>query len=149
MVIVASYLFKRKRPEWACASIFTGILIIVMIGFVILFNPLDKNRFSRAFSRKVAQIIPSNEKLLAYANVSNRTVQYYGNVVPEIPDIEQIYEHYKQGDWVLATFSRIDTLEADGRFRMVYFKEKAERNDQDDVSGALYHITAKKVEYEK
>jgi 4-amino-4-deoxy-L-arabinose transferase-like glycosyltransferase len=149
MAVAASYLFKKKSPEWACASIFTGILMLFMVGLVIFSDPLDKNRFSRAFSRKVAQIIPSNKKLLAYANVSNRTVQYYGKVVPEIPDIEQLYEHYKQGDWVVATSSRMDTLETDGRFRMVYFKEKAERSRQDDVAGALYHITAKKVEHEK
>lgn len=139
--VAVAVLFAVEKPAFACGTLFVGIIMLVMFGYVTFLNPLDYNRHSRDFSRKLAQTVPQSDNLIACKRVSNRTVHYFGRVIPEINDIPLLYERYEQGDWVVATGKHLEELQADGRFRMVYYKEKAERRKR-DAPGALFHKSA-------
>jgi len=113
-----------------------------MIGYTTFLNPLDYNRYSRDFSRRAAQIVPKSDNLIAYEYISNRSVHYFGRAIPEITDKSILYKRYEQGDWVVATAGHLEKLQADGKIRMVYYKQKAERRWQEDAAGALFHKSA-------
>ncbi len=135
-------LFAKGRAGLACGTVFAGIIVLVMISYACFFSPLDRNRNSRYFSTRVAEIVPATDKIAAYKDVSMRSVHYFGRVIPIISDKSKLYEDYEQGDWVVATGGRLKELVEDGRFRMVYYREKAELQQQDDINGALFHKSA-------
>lgn len=141
LVITVVVLFAARKPAVACGTLFGGIVVLVMVGYVTFLNPLDYNRPSRDFSRKLAQIVPQSDNLIAYERVSNRTVHYFGKVIPEIMDMPKLYERYEQGDWVVVAGEQLEKLQMDGRLRMVYYEDKADRRKQ-DVHGALFHKSA-------
>ncbi len=136
---VTTVLFVKRKPAVACGTLFGGIVVLVMIGYVTLLNPLDYERYSRDFSRRLAQIVPQSDNLIAYEYISNRSVQYFGRVIPEIMDKSVLYNRYEQGDWVVATAGHLEKLQTDGKMKMVYYKQKAERRWQQDAPGALFH----------
>jgi hypothetical protein len=113
-----------------------------MISHFSLVNPLDYNRHSRDFSRRLAEIVPQSDRLVAYERVSMRSVHYFGRVIPVITDKSQLYAHYEDGDWVIATGDHLKKLIQDGRLRKVYYRDKAEHRRQQDTSGALFHKSA-------
>jgi 4-amino-4-deoxy-L-arabinose transferase-like glycosyltransferase len=139
LTVAVVMLFAAGKPSIACGTLFGGIVVLVMIGYVTFLNPLDYNRYSRNFSRKLAQIVPQSDNLIAYEYVSDRSVHYFGRTIPEIMDKSVLYERYEQGDWVVATAGRLEKLQTDGRLKMVYYKQKAERTGQQDTPGALFH----------
>jgi 4-amino-4-deoxy-L-arabinose transferase-like glycosyltransferase len=141
LTVAVAALFVAGKPAIACGTLFGGIVVLVMIGHTAFLNPLDYNRYSRDFSRRLAQIVPQSDNLIAYEYISNRSVHYFGRVIPEIMDKSVLYERYEQGDWVVATAGHLEKLQADGRLKMVYYKEKAERTEH-DVPGALFHRSA-------
>ncbi len=142
MIVAAAVLFAKRKPTSACGVVFAGIVVLVMISYVSFINPLDYNRYSRDFSRKVGGIVPQSGKLMAYEYVSNRSVHYFGRVIPVTGDKSALYRHYEQGGWVVATAGHLEKLQADGGLKMVYYKEKAERRRQQDAPGALFHKSA-------
>jgi 4-amino-4-deoxy-L-arabinose transferase-like glycosyltransferase len=142
LAVAVVVLFASGKPAFACGTLFGGIIMLVMVGYVTFLNPLDYNRYSRDFSKKLAQIVPQSDNLIAYEYISNRSVHYFGRVIPEITDKSVLYERYEQGDWVVATADRLEKLQTDGGLRMVYYKQKAERKGQDDAPGALLHKSA-------
>ena len=118
------------------------IVALVMVAYVTVLNPLDYNRYSRNFSTRVGQIVPQSEELVAFEYISKRSVHYSGRIIPEIEDKSRLYELYEAGNWVVATAGQLEKLEADGRFRMVYRKEKAERRWGQNVPGIVFHKSA-------
>jgi len=145
VIIIAAaiaILFARRRAVLGCTAVFAGIVVLVMISYSVLANPLDHNRHSRDFSRKVAEIIPQSENLVAYRFISMRSVHYFGRVIPVITNESVLYKHYEDGDWVIATAVFLEKLSQDRRFRRVWYKEKAERLGSKDTDGALFHKSA-------
>jgi hypothetical protein len=69
-------------------------------------------------------------------------VHYFGRIIPVIKDKSVLYKHYKDGNWVIATVDHLEKLSQDDRFRMVYYREKAELRRRDNASGALFHKSA-------
>ena len=114
-------LFAKRKLGSACGVVFTGIVVLVMISYVSFINPLNYNRYSRDFSRKVGEIVPQSGKLMAYEYISNRSVHYFGRVIPVTKDKSALYKHYEQGGWVVATAGHLEKLQTDGRLRMVYY----------------------------
>jgi 4-amino-4-deoxy-L-arabinose transferase-like glycosyltransferase len=141
-VVVVVVLFAAGKPAFACGTLFGGIVVLVMVGYVTFLNPLNYDRYSRDFSRRLAQIVPQSDNLIAYGYISNRSVHYFGRVIPQVMDKSVLYERYEQGDWVVATAGHLEKLQTDGRLRMVYYKEKAERRWQQDAPGVLFHKSA-------
>ena len=135
-------LFAQRHAALGCAAVFAGIVVVVMISYNSLTNPLDYNRHSRDFSRKAAEIIPQSENLVAYKFVSLRSVHYFGRVIPVITDESVLYKHYEDGDWVIATGGFLQNLSQDSRFRRVWYEEEAERLGGKDTDGALFHKSA-------
>jgi len=72
-------------------------------------------------------------------------VQYFGRPILETDDRTVLYEHYERSDWVLATAGHLEKLTQDGRFRKVYYMEKAEHRRRHNRAGALFHKSAPKV----
>ena len=142
-VVIVAVLFAKRKPAAACGAVFAGIVVLVMIAYVSILNPLDYNRYSRDFSRKLAQIVPQSDNLVAYEYISNRSVHYFGRAIPEIKDKSQLYERYEQGNWVVATAGHLEKLQDEDKLKMVYYREKAERRWQQDAPGALFHKPAR------
>ncbi|MBA7655583.1 Undecaprenyl phosphate-alpha-4-amino-4-deoxy-L-arabinose arabinosyl transferase [subsurface metagenome] len=138
-------LFAKRKRAFACGTVFAGIAILIMISYVSFINPLEKDRYSKDFAQKIAKTVPQNDRLIAYEFVSPKSVQYFGRVILETDDRTVLYEHYERGDWVLATAGHLEKLTQNGRFRKVYYTEKAERRKDGDAPGALFHKSAPKV----
>jgi len=142
VVVAAAILFAKRKPAFGLGAIFSGIVVLVMVFCVSFVNPLDYGRYSQDFSRKVAEIVPQSEKLVAYRYVSERFVHYFGRIIPVIGDKSLLYKHYEDGEWVIATAEPLKDLAQEGRLRSVYYREKAEHRKQRDTSGALFHKSA-------
>jgi 4-amino-4-deoxy-L-arabinose transferase-like glycosyltransferase len=135
-------LFAAGKPAFACGTFFGGIIMLFMVGYMTFLNPLDYDKYSRDFSRRLAQIVPQSDNLIAYEYISDRSVHYFGRVIPEVMDKSILYDRYERGDWVVATAGYLAELTQDGRFREVYYTEKAEHREGGDVPGALFHKSA-------
>lgn len=142
LAVAVVVLFAAGKPAPACGTLFAGIVVLVMIGFVTFLNPLNYNRYSRNFSKRLAQIVPQSGNLIAYEYISNRSIHYFGRTVLEVNDRSVLYNRYEQGDWVVATAGHLEKLQTDGRLKMVYYKQKAERRGQQNAPGALFHKSA-------
>ena len=146
LIIVVAVLFARKHSALGCAAIFVGIVLVVMIGSVGLVNPLNYNEPSRQFSLAVAKIVPVQDKLAAYKVLSARLIYYFGRPVTKIQSRDQSNQLYEQNFWIVAFGKDLDELLEDGRFELVYRREKAERIGQNDVAGGLFHKSAAVIE---
>jgi len=142
LAVAVVVLFAAGKPAPAGGTLFAGIVVLVMIGYVTFLNPLDYSRYSRNFSKRLTQIVPQSDNLIAYEYISNRSVHYFGRIIPVIKDKSVLYKHYKDGNWVIATVDHLEKLSQDDRFRMVYYREKAELRRRDNASGALFHKSA-------
>jgi 4-amino-4-deoxy-L-arabinose transferase-like glycosyltransferase len=142
LAVAVVVLFAAGKPTPACGTLFAGIVVLVMIGYVTFLNPLDYSRYSRNFSKRLTQIVPQSDNLIAYEYIPNRSVHYFGRTVPEVSDKSVLYNRYEQGDWVVATAGHLEKLQTDGRLKMVYYKQKAERRGQQNAPGALFHKSA-------
>jgi 4-amino-4-deoxy-L-arabinose transferase-like glycosyltransferase len=142
LTVAIFVLFAAGKAAAACGVLFAGIVVLVIVGYATFLNPLDYSRYSRDFSRKLAQIVPQSDNLIAYEYISNRSVHYFGRIVPVVNDKAVLYDRYEQGDWVVATAGHLEKLQTDGRLRMVYYRQKAERRKQQVGSGALFHKSA-------
>lgn len=141
--VAATVLFAVKRPTVACGVLFTGIIVLVMILYTAFLNPLDFHNCSRDFSKRLAQIVPQSDNLIAYEYAANRSIHYFGRTIPQVADKSVLYERYERGDWILATADHLEKLQADdGKFRMVYYKQKAARRWRHHAPGALFHKSA-------
>jgi len=138
-------LFAKRRPGYACVAVFAGIAAVFMVCYVAFSGLIDYDRDSRLFSKRVSEIVPQSGKLVAFNYVSSRSVHYFGRVTPVIDDISTLYKHYEDGDWIMATCDHMEKLLQDGRFRIIYYKEKAELKGQKYMAGALFHKTAQVV----
>jgi len=142
IISAIALLFAFRHPASACTAMFLGIVVLFMVSYRSFTNLWDINRYSRIFATNSAKIVPPESSLIAYKNVSKRFVHYFGRVVPEVEDESLLYRHYEKGDWVVATSDYLNELLQDGGFRMVYYKEKAERQGNADTAGALFNKTA-------
>jgi 4-amino-4-deoxy-L-arabinose transferase-like glycosyltransferase len=139
LIIVVATLFARKHPALGCATIFAGIVLVVMICSVGFVNPLNYNEPSRQFTLAVAKIVPVQEKLVAYRVLSARLIYYFGRPVTKIQSRDQFNQLYEQNFWIVAFGKDLDELLRDGHFKLVCRKEPAERIGQNDVAGGLFH----------
>ena len=142
LAVAVVVLFAARKPAVACSTLFASIVALVMVGYTTFLNPLDYNRYSRDFSRRLAQIVPQSDNLIAYEYISNMSIHYFGRVIQEVMDKSVLYNRYEQGDWVVATAGHLEKLQTDGKMKMVYYKQKAERRWQQDAPGALFHKSA-------
>ncbi|MCD4830633.1 MAG: glycosyltransferase family 39 protein [Anaerohalosphaeraceae bacterium] len=139
IITLVAYLFSAGKKYIAITTLFTGYCAIIMVVQIYFIAPLSYNNHSREFSKEIGHTVPASDKLVAFNDVSARTIQYAGRSIPEIFDIEQIYERYENGEWIIATGGSYDDLIRDGRFNVVFEHEKAERKGLEDVAGALLH----------
>jgi 4-amino-4-deoxy-L-arabinose transferase-like glycosyltransferase len=143
---IIAILFVKRKSSFACGTVFAGIAALVMISYVSFINPLEKDRYSKDFAQKLAEIVPKHNKLTAYISVSSKHIHYFGRAIPETTDMTVLYEHYKRGDWVLATADHLEKLNQDSRFRKVYYTKKATHRKNIGSPGALFHKSAPEVE---
>jgi len=137
--------FAKKKAAPACGFIFAGycILTIYYISFSV---PLNNNNYTRKFALEILEKVPITDNLAAYGYVSPRVVHYFGRPILKLQDKSSLYQHYQQGDWVIATAGELEELEQDGRFKKVYYNEKAEmRKRIGSTRGALFHKSAPKL----
>jgi 4-amino-4-deoxy-L-arabinose transferase-like glycosyltransferase len=133
---VIAALFAKGENGWGCVAIFAGILVWTMISYVSFAGHVDGFQYSRDFSKKVAQMVPQGENVIAYKYISSSFVHYFGKTVPVVSDVNELYNRYQNGDWIVAISGHIKELTRDSRFREVYSEEKRGQ------CRALFHKTA-------
>jgi hypothetical protein len=136
---VVAALFAKGENGWGCAAVFASVLVWSMISYASFAAFMDGFKYSRDFSKKVAQIVPPTENVIAYKRISSNFVHYFGKTVPVVSDINELYNHYQSGGWIVATSDYIKELTRDNRFREVYHKDNP---DQIDKFRALFHKSA-------
>ncbi|HUW18128.1 MAG TPA: glycosyltransferase family 39 protein [Sedimentisphaerales bacterium] len=139
-------LFAKRKPAAALGMVFAGIVAWVMISKACFATMLDVDRHSRDFARKVAQIVPQSDRLVAYRHVSSRFVQYFGKVVPEIQDRSELSRRYRQGDWVVCSSEYLEDLTQDKGLRRIYYRAPIAGEEKEDAGGVLFHRTAPVME---
>ncbi|MFZ0034024.1 MAG: glycosyltransferase family 39 protein [Sedimentisphaerales bacterium] len=140
---IIAALFAKGKNGWGCTAVFAGVLVWIMISYASFAALMDGFKYSRDFSKKVAQIVPPTENVIAYKHISSCFVHYFGKTVPIVSDINELYNHYQNGDWIVTTSGYIKELTRDNRFREVYHKDKP---DQIDKYRALFHKSAPLIE---
>jgi 4-amino-4-deoxy-L-arabinose transferase-like glycosyltransferase len=136
---VVAALFAKGENGWGCAAVFASVLVWSMISYASFAAFMDGFKYSRDFSKKVAQIVLPTENVIAYKRISSNFVHYFGKTVPVVSDINELYNHYQSGGWIVATSDYIKELTRDNRFREVYHKDNP---DQIDKFRALFHKSA-------
>ncbi|MFA6185846.1 MAG: glycosyltransferase family 39 protein [Phycisphaerae bacterium] len=139
IIIIAgiSAAFAKNKKTLGCGLIFGGYSLLV-ICFISLSIPFDDNNYTKKFGLELSKRIPSTDKLVAYNHVSNRVVHYFAKDIPEVNDINIIYQDYDKGAWILATENDLKELQSDNRFNMVYYNDKAEAQLEVNIAGALF-----------
>jgi 4-amino-4-deoxy-L-arabinose transferase-like glycosyltransferase len=132
---IIAALFAKGKNGWGCAAVFTSVLVWSMISYASFAAFMDGFKYSRDFSKKVAQMVPPAENVIAYKRISSSFVHYFGKTVPVVSDVNELYNHYQNGDWIVATSGYLKELTRDNRFREVYHKDKPDRR-------ALFHKSA-------
>ena len=142
VAVTTLILFAKKKPAYACAVIFIGYCVAILTFYTGLINPLDNNRLSKDFSNKLSTLVPQSDTLIAFGYISNRSVHYFGRPVAVIDDISSLYNRYENGRWVVATADHLEKITEDGRFRQIFYTQKAEYRYHKNASGALFHKSA-------
>ncbi len=130
--------FAKKKPALACGITFAGYCLLTII-YISFSSPLNNNNYTRKFALEISEKVPMTDNLVAYGYVSPRVVHYFGRPIPVIEKKSLLYQHYGQGDWVIATAGELQELEQDGRFEEVYQNEKAEVRKRENTRGVLFH----------
>jgi 4-amino-4-deoxy-L-arabinose transferase-like glycosyltransferase len=133
------FLFLQKRKVTATTILFAGYCAILMTAFIYFFNPLNYNNPSRSFSTAIGKIVPADRELIAYNDVSARTIHYADRSIAEIHDLTDIRSRYEKGVWVIATGGDYEEMMKTGWFEKVFYKQIAERHGSNDVEGAIFH----------
>lgn len=139
VVGIVAILFARGKNTHACAAIFIGYCILLMVIFAVFVIPRAKERHTKQFALNVAAEIPASDDPIAYADVSSRFVHYFGRTVPIVSDTSQLYRMYQDGAWIIATGKFADELLGDSRFETAKQWPKAERSGDEIVNGVLFH----------
>jgi hypothetical protein len=145
MIVITSVLFKKQKKYLATAAVMAGFCVMFIPLYSFFINPMDYNRYSRTFSRRLAEIVPADGELVAFEYASDRSVQYFGRPIKNTFELDVVREHYNTGGWVMATAGHLEKMLEEEGFRQVYKKEKAERRERDDAPGALFHKSAQIV----
>jgi 4-amino-4-deoxy-L-arabinose transferase-like glycosyltransferase len=139
-LVVSIILFSKGRNNYACVVLFAGYCVFLMVAFVAIVIPQNKNRYTKKFAIKIASQIPASNELIAYRDVTARFVHYFGRAVPVITDLSETHMRYQQGDWIVATGDLVTELVDDGRFRITHQYENAELHGDEIVEAAIFHL---------
>ena len=74
----------------------------------------------KTFVEKVVKKMGPDRKLIAYCNIDADFVYYFGKDMPEISDLDKVYDFYNKGVSVFAKGVYLNKLEADTRFKIAY-----------------------------
>jgi 4-amino-4-deoxy-L-arabinose transferase-like glycosyltransferase len=143
MLVIAlglvAFLFARKKKVSATVFLFAGYCAVLLAAFVYFINPLDYNNPSRSFSSAIGKIVPAGQELIAYNDVSARTIHYAGRTIPEIHDLDEVRKRYDSGAWVIAAGGDYQDIVRVCRFEVVFYRQIADRRESEDIEGALFH----------
>ncbi|PKL48556.1 MAG: hypothetical protein CVV39_04135 [Planctomycetes bacterium HGW-Planctomycetes-1] len=128
-IIFNDMIFVRKAYERKFSAILstahTVVFALWVIGFVFALPGLgdiadDENSINRDFALKAAAAAGEKE-VIAYCEVDQSFIYYFGKDVPEICDIDELYGLYEKGFGIAAEDEYIELLVKDGRFRLAFF----------------------------
>ncbi len=129
-------LYYRSKMATAAVLIFAGIGVLAAGGISLVANPADTNYYSEQFAEEVRSRFGDRE-LAAFRHAAGEFVFYYGEPVPMVYDVDELYEYYSKGWVVFAVGRYADELKDDGRFERVYTAEEAEHR-QRGMQDALF-----------
>lgn len=138
VIFLLIFLWYKGMLKTALVSsfVFISLLFMVYIWFDAVYA--DGSRPVKEFASQIALKVPANEKLAAYNQVSSTFVNYFGRAVPIIKEINELYQHYQQGDWIFVNSKYTNEMAKHSGFNMVYSRQ-SQINEPNDASGGLYH----------
>jgi 4-amino-4-deoxy-L-arabinose transferase-like glycosyltransferase len=140
--ILITILFAKGKQAAGFAVMCIGYLVATVTVYQCFIIPKDIDQISKAFAQKITSIVPKDEKLVSFKGISSRSVHYLGRTASETEDINETYERYKKGNWVIASGELMDELTNDGRFRTKEEWTGKNISDGQIVDGAVFHINA-------
>ena len=139
MTIIVAVLFVKRRSDAACVALFCGITVLMAHHYMGLLNILSPDQSVRQFAIKVAEIVPTTDKLISYKSVPANFLHYFGGTVKEIQGEAELNNLYQQNCWVVSFGKGMDELLNTGRYELVYMDTNAKKRKGNISAGGLFH----------
>jgi 4-amino-4-deoxy-L-arabinose transferase-like glycosyltransferase len=137
---IVALLFAKRRYSAGCAAVLVwsaGVMLTCYTEYRNRFSPDEQS--TKLFAITMAEKVPASDKIVVYGTVLPEFVHYFGRVVPEISAQTEIDHLYQQGCWILAYGKKLDQLQKDNRFELVYLSKDAARYRNDIIPAGLFH----------
>jgi len=138
--LIVVLLFAKRRYSAGCIAVFiwsAGVMLTCYTEYRNRYSPDEQ--LTKLFAITMAEKVPASDKLVAYGTVLPEFVHYFGRVVPEISTQADVDGLYQQGCWILVYGKKLDQLQKDSRFNLVYLSKDAVRHREYIIPAGLFH----------
>ena len=104
-----------------------------------LWNILSPNQDVKKFALKVAEMVPTTDKVVSYGTVPSNFIHYFGRTVVKVQDISELNNLSQQNYWVISFGKDMDELLNAGRYKLVYMDRNAKERGENIYAGGLFH----------
>ena len=118
--IVVAILFVKRYSSIACVALFCGITVLMAHHYTGLLNILSPDQAVKQFALKVAEMMPTTDKMVSYGTVPSNFIHYFGRTVVKVQDDSELNNLYQQNYWVVSFGKEMDELLNTGRYKLVY-----------------------------
>jgi len=139
--LIAALLFAKRYYPAGCVVVFFWSAGVMLTCYTEYRNRCSPEESTKRFAITVAGKVPALDKLVAYESVLPEFIYYFGRVVPEISTQTELDRLYQQGCWIVVFGKKLDQLQKDGRFDLVYLSKDAARHRSDIIPAGLFHKT--------
>lgn len=139
MTTVVAVLFVKRRSGAACVALFCGITVLMAHHYTGLLNILSPDQPVKQFALKVAEIVPTTDKVVSYGAVPSNFIHYFGRTVVKVQDVSELNNLYQQNYWVVSFGKGMDELLSTGRYKLVYMDTNAKKRGENISAGGLFH----------
>lgn len=137
LLLLIAAAFAKNKAIMATALIFIFCCMLSMY-YISITSKYDNNNYTRQFAYEISKRLPHGANLEAYIHVSPRVVNYFGKVIPEVNDINQLSKDYEKGDWFLTEGKNIKKMQLDKKFNEIYYDERAEVQSDAQTAWGLF-----------
>jgi hypothetical protein len=138
--LIVALLFAKRRYSAGCIAVFiwsAGVMLTCYTEYRNRYSPDEQS--TKLFAITMAEKVPASDKLVIYGTVLPEFVHYFGRAVPEISTQVEVDALYQQGCWIVAYGKKLDELQKDSRFDLVYLSKDAARHRKDIIPGGIFH----------
>ena len=123
MVVISfnmSALFWMNKKAAAVICLFIVLCAFIVMWPILVYGPEDENYVISDFAHRVS-IISTGREVTAYSSVDPAFIYYFGQNVPVMADVNEIYSQYSSGGGIVADGDNFRQLRRDWRFKACIF----------------------------